>query len=502
MKNYWLSLVCLCVFISTLAFAASQATPSRRTQKTAEDVGQHWPQWRGPHGNGVSDAKNLPTTWSLEKNIVWKTPLPSWSGGTPVIWGDRVFVTSPSQSDAGNAEAQTSSRPPQPPGGGFGLGRGGGRPGFGGGGFGGGFGGGGFGGGFGARRDPGGSTLLLICIAKKDGKILWQRKLDEGNRIWMKQNASSPSPVTDGKHVWAVTGTGAVTAFDMNGKEIWKRNLNDYGRIALNWGYASSPLLLDGKLIIQVLHGFNPDCPSYLVAFNAATGKEVWRVQRKTDAVRESPDAYTTPALLTYNGKRQIIISGADYVTGHDPETGKEIWRAGGLNPMKAFNYRIVASPIVAGGMIYVPSRRRPLLALRPGGTGDVTTSHLVWKWDDNGAPDVPTPVSDGKYFYMVEDRGMVTCLDAKTGKLIWGPERTALGTVSASPLLADGKLYITNENAVTTVLAAGPKFKVLATNELDGSFTLSSIAVSGEQLFLRTSTHLYCIGKKAAPSP
>jgi outer membrane protein assembly factor BamB len=152
--------------------------------------------------------------------------------------------------------------------------------------------------------------------------------------------------------------------------------------------------------------------------------------------------------------------------------------------------------------MIYVPSRRRPLLALRPGGTGDVTTSHLVWKWDDNGAPDVPTPVSDGKYFYMVEDRGMVTCLDAKTGKLIWGPERTALGTVSASPLLADGKLYITNENAVTTVLAAGPKFKVLATNELDGSFTLSSIAVSGEQLFLRTSTHLYCIGKKAAPSP
>lgn len=481
MKNYWLILSLGCALVSTVVFAA----------KSPESAEQNWPQWRGPHGNGVSHAKNLPTTWSLEKNIVWKTPLPSWSGGTPIIWGDRVFVTSPSQSAAGNAASPPQGGPP--PGGGFGRSRGG----FGGGGFGGG----GFGGGFGARRDPGGPDLLLICISKKDGKILWQRKLDEGNRIWMKQNASSPSPVTDGKHVWAVTGTGAVVALDMNGKEIWRRNLNDYGKIALNWGYASSPLLYNGKLIIQVLHGFNPACPSYVVAFDAATGREVWRVQRKTDAVRESPDAYTTPALLTHNGKRQIIISGGDYVTGHDPETGKEIWRAGGLNPTKAWNYRIVASPVVAGGMIYVPSRRRPLLALRLGGTGDVTTSHLVWKWDDNGAPDVPTPVCDGKYLYMVEDRGMVTCLDAKTGKLIWGPERTALGTVSASPLLADGKLYITNENAVTTVLAAGPQFKVLATNALDGSFTLSSIAVSGEQLFLRTATHLYCIGKKATPS-
>jgi outer membrane protein assembly factor BamB len=137
------------------------------------------------------------------------------------------------------------------------------------------------------------------------------------------------------------------------------------------------------------------------------------------------------------------------------------------------------------------------LLALRAGGTGDVTTSHLAWKWEGAGAPDVPTPVSDGKYFYMVEDSGRVTCLEAKTGNLIWGPERTATGTVSSSPLLADGKLYVTNEAGITTVLAAGPEFKVLATNELDGSYTLSSLSVSGSQLFLRTGTHLYCIGKK-----
>jgi outer membrane protein assembly factor BamB len=179
--------------------------------------------------------------------------------------------------------------------------------------------------------------------------MLWKRELDSGNRTWNKQNAASPSPVTDGELVWAVTGTGAVAAFDMDGKEVWKRNLqSDYGEFGLNWGYASSPLLHSGRLIIQVLHGNNTDDPSYLVALDAATGRELWRKERATDAVRESPDAYTTPAFLVHEGKPQIVISGGDYVTGHDPETGNELWRAGGLNPRKAPNYRIVASPVVA----------------------------------------------------------------------------------------------------------------------------------------------------------
>ena len=220
----------------------------------------------------------------------------------------------------------------------------------------------------------------------------------------------------------------------------------------------------------------------------------MWRQERPTDAVAESPDAYTTPALLEHGGKSQIVISGGDYVTGHDPLSGREVWRAGGLNPERRGNYRVVGSPFVVGDMIYAPTRKRPLLALRAGGTGEVTDSHLVWKWEGAGAPDVPTPVSDGKYFYMVDDKGLVTCLSAPAGTVVWGPERTALGTVSASPILADGKVYFINENAVTTVLAAGPRFEALATNELDGSYTLSSPAVSGSRLFLRTGTHLYCI--------
>jgi outer membrane protein assembly factor BamB len=436
----------------------------------------NWPHWRGPDGNRVSSAPNLPTTWSLSQNVVWKAPLPSWSGGTPVIWGNRIFVTSPSATEPGKAPA-AAEEPGRRRRGGFGGGRG---------------------GGFG--RDPGGPKLLLVCLSKKDGKELWTRELDEGNQLFNKQNSSSPSPVTDGKHVWVVTGTGAVNAFDMQGNRVWQRNLQrEYGRFGLNWGYASSPLLYDGKLIIQVLHGSATTQPSYVVAFDALTGKPIWRQERRTDAPAEALDAYTTPALLRSGGTTQIIISGGDYVTGHDPKTGKEIWRAGGLNPQKRPNQRVIASPFVADGIIYAPSRKSPVLALRPGGTGDVTATHTLWTWEGTGGPDVPTPVCDGRYFYMVEDSGRVTCLDAKTGKTIWGPERTAQGIVSASPLLAGGKLYVTNESGVTTILAAGPEFKVLATNELDGSYTLSSLAVSGSQLFLRTGTHLYCIGSKGS---
>ncbi len=432
---------------------------------------ENWAQWRGPDLNGVSAATNLAGTWSETENIVWKTPLPAWGAATPIIWGDRIFITSPSK-----GEAEQPSPPPQEEeeGGRRRRRRRGGED-----------------------RDPGGETLLLLCISRTDGAVLWERELGKGNQLYRKQNNSSPSPVTDGEHVWVVTGTGGVLAFDMEGNKMWQKNLQEeYGAFGLNWGYASSPLLHDGKLIIEVLHGNNTDDPSYIVAFDAETGQELWRQERPTDAEQESPDAYTTPTLLRHGGETQIVISGGDYVTGHDPETGKEIWRAGGLNPNKRGNYRIVASPIVVGDMIYAPSRKKPLLALRGGGTGDVTASNFVWKWDAEAAPDVPTPACDGTYFYMVDDRGLITCLDAKNGGVIWGPERTAPGTVSASPLIADGKIYITNEEAVTTVLAAGPEFRRLATNPLDGGYTLASIAVSGSRLYMRTATHLYCIGK------
>lgn len=410
---------------------------------------ENWPQWRGPNLNGVVDAKDLPETWSETENVVWKTCLPSWSGSTPAIWGDRIFIPSPSEPDAAQPE--------------------------------------------------GGPRLLLICLAKQDGHPLWERELDSGNMLNLKQNATSPSPVTDGTHVWAMTGNGVVAGLTMDGDIVWKFNLqNEYGKFGLNFGYGSSPLLYDGKLIVQVLHGYTTEAPSYLMAFDGSTGNVLWRVERPTTAQRESHDAYTTPVLLTVDGKTVIVVSGGDYVTGHDPQTGEEVWRAGGLNPRGSLKNRIIVSPVAVDNMVYACSSRRPFLALRGGGTGDITTSHLAWTWDRPSGPDVPTPACDGKYLYMVDDLGAVICFNAKTGEILYGPERTAHGSVSTSPVVADGKVYILNEAGVATVLAAGPEFKVLATNTLqsDGK-TLSSPIISGDRLYLRTPTHLYCIGKK-----
>jgi outer membrane protein assembly factor BamB len=185
---------------------------------------------------------------------------------------------------------------------------------------------------------------------------------------------------------------------------------------------------------------------------------------------------------------------GGDVATGHDPATGKELWRLGGLNPENSASNRIVASPMVSDGIVYAPSRVKPLVALTPGGRGDVTSTHRLWSFDRG--PDVPTPVSDGKHIYVVDDRGVVHCLDAKTGQIVWGPERLKPGTYSASPVLADGRIYVTNEDGLTSVFAAGPKFEILAENPLE-DYCLSSPAVSEGQIFIRTTTNLWAIGER-----
>jgi outer membrane protein assembly factor BamB len=308
---------------------------------------------------------------------------------------------------------------------------------------------------------------------------------------------STPSPVTDGTHVWVMTGTGILKAFDINGTEKWNRDIQkDYGRFGLNWGYGSSPLLYQDSLFVQVLHGMRTDDPSYVLRIDKATGKTLWRVERPTNARMESPDSYTTPALLKYGSATEIVITGGDVVTGHDLASGKELWRANGLNPDNDANYRIVASPVVHGELIIAPTRERPMLVLKAGGRGDVTKSHLLWSFS-NG-PDVPTPVTDGAYLYVINDRGIMWCLDPRTGKEIYGRQRLAPGTYSGSPVLADGKIYITNEDGVTSVIKAGPTFALLASNDFN-DYTLSSPAISEGQIFIRTQKHLYCIGKRAA---
>ena len=396
----------------------------------------HWPQWRGPMLNGESGEKNLPVRWSTTENITWKLAMPERSGSTPIVWGDHVFLN---------------------------VGE--------------------------------GSNLALWAVDRTNGTVRWKRPLGGGNRRMMKQQMSSPSPVTDGKTVWVMTGTGVLKAFDFAGKELWGRDIQaDYGPFGLQWGYASSPLLFEDALYVQVLHGMHTDDPSYLLRIDKATGKTVWRVQRATRARFESPDAYTTPALLRVGNTTEIVITGGDVVTGHDPATGRELWRADGLNPQNDGSYRIVASPVVHGDLLFAPSRERPLLALKPGGRGDVTKSHVLWSF--NNGPDVPTPVTDGTYLYSINDRGILYCLDARTGKTVYGPQRLRNATYSGSAVLADGKIYITDEDGVTTVFRTGPKFELLSENDLQ-DYTLSSPAVSDGQIFVRTASFTYAIGRR-----
>ena len=416
-----------CRWLFVLALFAFCAVPL-----TAEN----WPQWRGPQLNGLSAETNLPVRWSTTENLAWKLALPAWSGSTPIVWGDTVFLNV--------AE---------------------------------------------------GRDLSLWAVDRARGSVRWKRPLGGGNTRRQKQNMSSPSPVTDGRNVWAMTGTGVIKAFDFEGRELWTRDIQkDYGQFGLQWGYGSSPLLFEDSLYVQVLHGNDTDDPSYVLRISKANGRTIWRVERPTNARRESPDAYTTPALLRYGNAVEIVITGGDVVTGHDTNNGRELWRADGLNPGNDSSQRIVASPVIHGEMIFAPSRERPVLALKPGGRGDVSRSHVLWTFM-NG-PDVPTPVTDGRYLYLINDRGIMWCLDAKTGQQVYGRQRLRPATYSGSPVLADGRIYITDEDGVTSVVRAGPTFALLAENDL-GEYTLSSPAVSEGQIFIRTEAFLYAIGQR-----
>lgn len=424
----------------------------------ASDPNLNWPQWRGPHANGTSTtAKDLPVTWSETENVEWRVKLPSWSAATPIVWDDVVLVTSAEEGFGARGSGSKDKL---------------------------------------SKDKLSKDKLLLLAVNRKDGSILWRRETGNSNRFVQKQNMASPSPVTDGKHIWVMTGTGTLTCFDYKGNQVWQRNIQtDYGRFGLNHGYASSPKLFGDRLYIQVLHGMTTDDPSYVFAVDRASGKTLWKVNRPTDARRESPDNYSTPLIADVGGKKQLIVSGGDYVTGHDLDSGKELWRMGGFNPAGDPYYRTIASSILLDGVVYTTSTRgRPFIAFRAGGSGDISKTNVVWQ--NNLGSDVPTPTTDGKRIYVLGDKGIVVALDAKSGKMIWDRQRIEPGIYSSSPTLADGKIYATSEDGTTTVLQAGDEFKILATNKLD-SHTLASPAAAGNQLFMRTADYLYCLRKQ-----
>ena len=420
--------------------------------------GADWSQWRGPKANGAAPDADPPVEWSREKNVRWRTQLPSWSAATPIISGETIFITS--------AEEGFSAT------GGGGLGS------------------------HAVRQllnkldfDD---AILLLALEASTGRERWRQVLGEGNRIHLKHNEASPSPLADGRSVWVMTGLGALSCFDFGGKLVWRRDLAaDYGPFGLNWGYGSSPVLDRGRLYIQALHGYNTDAPSYVLGIDAATGKNLWRVERSTDAVSESPDSYTTPLIVETTAGRWLAVTGAGYVTLHDLDSGAETARIGGLIPNQDGGYRNVASATLAGDVLLVPSRNTPFTAFRI-----AAGPKLERLWTNDHGPDVPTPVSDGERVWLLDDQGIMQCLRVSDGSPLWSRRRIEPGTYSSSLVLAGGRVYATSEDGTTTVLAAQDDFEIRAKNIL-GEHILASPAVAKRTIYFRTAEALWALERK-----
>jgi len=412
--------------------------------------GENWPQWRGPSFNGSTSETNLPSRWTKTENIAWVAPLPGYSGATPAVWGDYVFVSSP--------DSQKS--------------------------------------------------LLLICLDRKTGQVRWNRKVADGDFEKGRNNAASPSPVTDGTRVFIMFATGDLAAFDFSGKEIWHRNLaTDYGRFAIMWIYGSSPMLYRDRLYVQVLqHGKvpqqyshsqdgKPDRDSYLLCLDPATGKNVWRHVRVTDAFSEAQEAYTTPIPVESGSSAEIVVVGGNYVTAHALQDGAELWRCAGLNDKKEAFWRIVPSPVGVDGMIFACGPKHdPVLGIKDGGHGMVTESNLAWRFKEFPS-DCTTPlVYNHRLFVLDGDKQMMTCLEPKTGQKLWQGNLGVHEIFRGSPTGADGKIYCISEAGTAVVLEAGDEFKVVSTVAMGESPVRSSIAAAQGELFIRTAGNLYCI--------
>lgn len=411
---------------------------------------QNWPQWRGPSFNGSAVVSGLPESFT-KADARWATPLPGHAGSTPVVWGDRIFLTTPDEA----------------------------------------------------------KNLNLLCLDAGSGKVLWTRTVAVGDKEKGRNNMAAPSPVTDGKRVIALYGTGDIAAFDFEGNELWTRPLyKDYGRFSIMWIYGASPLLLDGQLIIPFLQrdempndyplaDGKPDRESFLLSLDPATGKTLWKAARKTDSTKESHESYATPVPHQGPHGQEILIVGGDHVSGHSPKDGSELWRAR-LYEKRDDWYRIVTSPVSGSGLVYAAGPKgQPVVAFKDGGKGDVTGSHKVWEFTE--APtDWATPLLyDGKLFVLDGGKRILSRVDPKTGAKIWSGKLDIPDTIWSSPTGADGKIYLLSENGTLLVVSAGDEFKVLNRLALDESPSRSTVVPVQGGILVRTANHLYRFDRK-----
>lgn len=402
---------------------------------------ENWPQWRGATLDGVSGEKNLPTHWSQTENVAWRVALPGPAGATPVVWDDRIFVTSVD-----------------------------------------------------------GADMLILCIGT-DGKEQWRQTVATGNRNVRSDegNSASPSPCTDGTHVWTLMANGTLACYTVAGQEVWKLNVQDrYGKLSIAFGLTSTPVLDGDRLYLQLIHGEGkPETrEAVVVALDKATGNELWKHDRASDARSECEHSYASPVLYRDSQREFLITHGADFVIGHSLTDGHELWRCGELNPKGNYNptLRFVASPLALPGLIVVPSAKNgPVFALQPAISGNVTQDPDAFLWKRmSGTPDVPSPLVHDGLVYLCRENGNLICLDAKSGEQMY-EQRTTADRHRASPVYADGKVYLTARKGIVSVVKAGRQFELLAQNNL-GEEMSASPAISNGRLYLRTFKALYAI--------
>jgi len=404
-----------------------------------------WPAWRGLAGRGVSSESDLPVEWSQEKNLAWKIDLPGRGNSSPAVTATHIFLTTKSADH----------------------------------------------------------SLRVLAIDRKKGSILWDRKVGSGelkaagpkSNYAHRHNAATASPVADGEHVWAMFGTGLLVCLDSGANIVWKRDLVEkYGEYQIGFGMASSPRLWGDLLYIMRVH----KGPSFVLALDKKTGETVWRKERQLPAKDNGPDGYSSPVVLQSSTGDALIVAGADHVNAYDLRTGMELWISSGLT-IDSENGRIIASPALSDGVVVACSGNPHgapghAIALRAGGSGDITKSHRMWTYTPY-TPDSPTPVCYQGRVYMVRDDGVGSVLDLNTGDVVWR-ERVSEGTFRSSTIAGDGKVYFLNNDGLCTVVAAGPKHKVLAQNKLEGRF-FATPAVSDGVIYLRAHRRLYAVASK-----
>jgi len=419
-------------------------------------VVSNWSQWRGPEGTGLSPETDVPTEWGVDKNIKWSAAIAGRGHSSPIVWEDRIFLTTDIEGEpvAGaqavehKFEGKVFLHPDS----------------------------------VGANRKH---TFKLLCLERKTGKILWDRTVYEGtvyDNRHRKGSYAAPTPATDGSHVYAWFGGegDGLYCYDFDGKLSWKTAVGKVANVGM--GPGSSPVICEDVVIMQCDEDEGKN--SFIVALDKKTGKEAWKTPRKVQA------SWSTPLIVKSDQRLELITSGNEWVISYDPKTGKELWQA------KGHGSNAIPSPLAGHGMVFVyagfPAKKT--MAIKLGGSGDISdSSNIVWQYE-KGTAYVPSSILYGDYLYLMTDRGILTCLEAKTGKIVYEGGRIPVpATFTASPVAFDGKILLTSEDGDTYIVKAGPKYEVIATNSL-GEPVYASPAISAGMIFIRGEQHLYCI--------